>query len=72
MLTQDVIKHFSSSPDDPRGAKAAITEALQLSSGYVSQWGDVVPQAQAMKLHFLTKGKLKYDPASYQKARSCT
>jgi hypothetical protein len=73
LLTEDVIKYFSPLPDDARGAKKAITDALDLSSGYVSQWGDTVPEAQAMKLYFMTGGKerngvvLVYDPAVYKK-----
>lgn len=68
MYTTDVIAHFSPSNNDHRGAKAAITEALGLSSGYVSQWGEIVPEVQAMKLERITGGALKYDPEIYKKA----
>lgn len=70
MLTEDVLKYYSPTPNDLRGAKKAVTDALGLSSGYVSQWGEFVPEAQAMRLHFLTDGALKYDPAMYQKAKA--
>jgi hypothetical protein len=74
LLKSDVIRYFSPSADDPRGAKKAITEALGISSGYISQWGDVVPEPQAMRLHLLTRGKerngvkLIYSANAYKKS----
>jgi hypothetical protein len=38
------------------------------TKGYVSQWGEVVPESVAKELHFRTDGKLRYNPADYQKS----
>lgn len=70
MYTKDVIKHFSPAEDDPRGAKKRITEVLNVTSGYISQWGEIVPEGQAYKLQVLTKGKLKVIPELYQKSQT--
>lgn len=57
LKTADVVRHF--------GTKAAIAEELDISSGAVSQWGEFVPPLQASRLHAMTRGVLKYDPAAY-------
>ena len=69
MLLSDAIKHFSIDGRE-RGARGRLAAALGLSSGAISQWGSVVPQGQAYKLESLTKGKLKVNPACYQKPSS--
>ena len=61
MLKKDVIAHF--------GKAIEVCRALGLTSGSVSQWGDVIPEKQAMRLDRMTAGKLKYDPAFYVKAK---
>lgn len=63
MRTETAINHFGPG----RGAKIRIAEALGISSGAISQWGDVVPEGQAYKLQALTNGKLRVDPACYEK-----
>lgn len=59
MLTKTVFEHFTT--------KTEIWQKLELTSGAVSQWGDLVPEKQAMKLERITNGALKYDPAMYKK-----
>jgi len=61
MLKKDVIDHF--------GKSINVCNALSLTSGAVSQWGEIIPEKQAMKLDRITKGKLKYDPAAYEKVK---
>jgi len=41
--------------------------ALGITSSAVTQWGEIIPEKQAMKLALLTNGALKYDPALYIK-----
>ncbi|GAB3528579.1 Cro/CI family transcriptional regulator [Photobacterium alginatilyticum] len=60
MRKSDVINHFKK--------RVNIAEALGISSGSISQWGDVIPEKQALRLEHLTNGKLKYDSSLYTKA----
>ena len=49
-------------------SKEAIREALGLSStGSVSQWKEIIPEKQAMRLERITGGKLVYDESLYEK-----
>jgi hypothetical protein len=57
MRTEDVISHFQT--------RTEIAVQLCISVQAVSQWGELVPPHQARRLHVLTGGKLKYDPADY-------
>jgi hypothetical protein len=50
------------------GKKVNIARKLGVTTGYVSQWGDIIPEPMATKLSLLTKGKLKYDPSLYSKS----
>lgn len=59
MLKSDVIKYYKK--------RVNVAEALGISSGSISQWGDVIPEKQALKLDHLTNGKLKYDSRLYIK-----
>lgn len=63
MLTKTAIEYFSPN----RGARLRIAHALKLTSGAISQWGDVVPEGQAYKLQALTDGALQVDPSCYEK-----
>ena len=65
MKTADAIAYFSES-EDGRGAKIRIARALGLTSGAVSQWGDVVPEKQAYRLEDITGGSLKIDKTLYE------
>ena len=62
MYKKDVIKHF--------GRAKEVYTALGLSSGSVSQWGDVIPEKQALRIEKLTNGALKYDQSLYAKKLS--
>lgn len=60
MLIRDAIKHF--------GSKSKLAEALGLNRSAISNWkGTLVPRWRAFELEQITKGKLKLDPALYQK-----
>lgn len=59
MLKSDVINHYKK--------RIKIAEALGISPGSISQWGDIIPEKQALKLDRLTQGKLKYDSSVYHK-----
>lgn len=54
------LKHF--------GGVVKLAEALTVSHSSVSQWGEIIPEKQALRLDWLTNGKLKYDPAFYSVA----
>ena len=64
MYKKDAIEHYGGLN---HGGQARLAEVLDITPGSVSQWGDLVPEKQALKLEKLTKGKLKYDPALYTK-----
>ncbi len=59
MRKDQVIKHFD-------GKQVLVARALRLTRGAISQWGEIIPEAQAMRLERLTKGALVYEPAMYQ------
>ena len=45
-----------------------LSEALSISHSSVSQWGEIIPEKQALRLEKLTAGELKYDPLLYVSA----
>lgn len=49
------------------GSQHAISLALGLSDSAVSQWKEIIPEAAALKIERITKGKLKYQETLYQK-----
>jgi hypothetical protein len=49
------------------GKKINVAKKLGVTTGYVSQWGDIIPEPMATKLSLLTGGKLKYEPSLYPK-----
>ncbi len=58
MYKKDVLEYF--------GNGEKVREFLKIkSAGAVPQWGDIIPEKQALKLDKLTKGKLKYNPELY-------
>lgn len=59
MLKSDAIQYFNN--------QKCLADALKLTRGAVSQWGDVVPEGQAYKLQALTDGALQVDPSCYEK-----
>jgi hypothetical protein len=58
MLKSAVLAHFKTN--------VAVAGALGISEAAVSQWGSLVPPAQARRLHILTDGTLPYDPDDYK------
>ena len=59
MRKDQVIEHFQGKP-------VLVAKALKLTRSAISQWGEIVPEAQAMKLERLTGGALVYNPAVYE------
>ena len=57
MKSQDVINHF--------GSKANTARALNISRPSVTNWGEIVPEPQALKVEKLSGGKLKADLKFY-------
>ena len=55
-----VLKFFKNSVTD-------VANACGVSVAAVSQWEEVIPEKQALKLDRLTDGKLTYKPRLYQK-----
>lgn len=66
MLLTEAITYFSDS-DGERGARVRMAKALGVTSGAISQWGELVPEGQAYKLESITGGVLKVNPALYEK-----
>lgn len=50
------------------GNQTKLAKALGIKDASASQWGEVIPEKQALKLERITNGKLKYDPSFYIKA----
>lgn len=51
MKTVDAVAHY--------GTKSALARALGITPQAVSQWPDIVPAVQAIKLEQLTRGELR-------------
>jgi DNA-binding transcriptional regulator YdaS (Cro superfamily) len=60
MLKQSVLDHF--------GSQTALSDFLKISNSSISQWNDVIPEKQALRIEKLTNGALKYDPSFYTKS----
>lgn len=60
MLKQFVLDHF--------GSQTALSDFLKISNSSISQWNDVIPEKQALRIEKLTNGALKYDPSFYTKS----
>ncbi len=59
MFKERVVKHF--------GNQTILAKTLRVSCASVSQWGEIIPEKQAMRLERLTEGKLQYDESLYVK-----
>tara|TARA_R110001606_G_scaffold347635_2_gene497003 strand:+ start:357 stop:557 length:201 start_codon:yes stop_codon:yes gene_type:complete len=59
MYKKEVIEYFKTA--------TAVWTALGLTSGAVSQWNELIPEKQAMRLSYITNNKLKYNPDLYKK-----
>jgi len=57
MYKKDVIEYFKQ--------VQVIADKLSINSAAISQWGDVIPEKQALKLNRITKGRLKYNAELY-------
>lgn len=62
MLKRDALRHF--------GTPRLLAEALGISVQAVDQWGRLVPETSAYKLHVLTSGVLHANPTAYLKRRA--
>ena len=62
MLKTNVLKHFNNSVND-------TAEAFGVSHSAVSQWGNLIPEKQALRAALLTNGALAYEPELYIKAK---
>ncbi|WP_394179681.1 Cro/CI family transcriptional regulator [Marinomonas posidonica] len=60
MLKHKVMKHF--------GSQTNLSAVLKISPSSISQWGEIIPEKQALRIEKLTNGELKYDPAFYSKS----
>lgn len=62
MLKEDAVKYF--------GNSKKLAEALNVTKGSVSQWGDEIPELRAYQIERITGGKLKVKnpPEEYKKA----
>lgn len=58
MLTADAVAFF--------GSKANIARALNQTTGRITQWGPVVHESSASKIHVISGGAVVYDPEFYQ------
>lgn len=45
-----------------------VAKACNVSTAAVSQWGEIIPEKNALKLHRHTRGKLKYEEQYYNKS----
>ncbi|CCO48460.1 MULTISPECIES: Cro/CI family transcriptional regulator [Vibrio] len=59
MKKQDTIKYF--------GSATNLAKALDITLPSVSQWKNVIPEKQALKLEKITNGALRYDATLYVK-----
>lgn len=56
-----VLKYFKNCVTD-------VANACGISCASVSQWGEIIPEKNALKLERVTNGKLKYKESLYRKA----
>lgn len=59
MKKQDVIRHF--------GTATKTARALRISQAAVSKWPKLIPELKARQLDEITNGKLRFDPALYER-----
>lgn len=60
MLKIDVISFF--------GGIIRIAKVLGISHSAVCQWGNIIPEKNALRLSQITDGKLAYDESLYRSA----
>lgn len=64
MKKSSVLEYFN----DLDNPVSKVAEVCGVSVAAVSQWGEVIPEKNALKLHRHTKGKLKYEEHYYDKS----
>ena len=62
MRKNDIINHFGTLTD--------VARALSITQGAITQWNDIIPEKQAMRLERLTNGVLTYDDRLYKCERA--
>lgn len=50
------------------GSKKKLADALSINRSAITNWGDEIPEARQYQIQILTKGKLKADRKSENKA----
>ncbi|CAG9000634.1 MAG: hypothetical protein CENE_02634 [Candidatus Celerinatantimonas neptuna] len=50
---------------DQIGSVSKLAELLGITHSAVSQWDDIIPEKQALRISILTHGALAYDPSFY-------
>jgi transcriptional regulator with XRE-family HTH domain len=64
MRKSEVISHF--------GSVKELAAKLGVSDVAIYKWEEIIPKGRAYELEKLTKGKLKVEPALYQKPSTAT
>lgn len=49
------------------GSQSKVARALGIKQPSVAEWEEIIPESSATKLHVITDGKLRYDPAIYSR-----
>lgn len=57
---------------DYYGGVSKTATALGLTHSAVCQWGEIIPERQALKIEKITSSKLQYDHRLYQKNTGAT
>lgn len=60
MTKKQVLKYFNNRVTD-------VANACGISVSCVSQWGEIIPEINALKLDRQTQGGLKYEESLYKK-----
>jgi hypothetical protein len=59
MRKEDIINHF--------GTLSKVARALDITQGAITQWHDIIPEKQAMRLERITHRALVYDEGLYHR-----
>lgn len=62
MKTSDVLAYYGPSKKE---AVIQLSQLLNVSQQTIYHWAEYVPESSAVKLHFLSGGKLSYSPDDY-------
>lgn len=61
MIKQKAVDYF--------GGVGKLAEALKITPPSVSEWKEVIPEGQALRLERITGGDLTYDESHYRKVK---